>query len=169
MKINPKNVREKKSQYTVLHFSLLSSSQMNSVESNPIQSTVLQCTALLYSQPCTPVYCADYTHRRRGLMQQQQPVHWQYTPVQSVQPLTNYYGVHSTVHQRVADSFSTVPPPKSSLHCLRLYWLLLLWLYKLYYVLFKSRTFVLTPLALSSTVQPRAQQSAVPQHSQLAG
>ena len=77
-------------------------------------------------------------------------MHWQYTPVQSVQPLTNYYGVHSTVHQRVADSFSTAPPPKSSLHCPRLYWLLLLWLYKLYYVLFKSRTFVLTPLVLSS-------------------
>ena len=93
-------------------------------------------------------------------------MHWQYTPVQSVQPLTNYYGVHSTVHQRVADSFSTAPPPKSSLHCpSRLYWLLLLWLYKLYklyYVLFKSRTFVLTPLALSCTVQHRAQQSAVP-------
>ena len=34
-------------------------------------------------------------------------MHWQYTPVQSVQPLTNdYYGVHSTVQQRVADSFS---------------------------------------------------------------
>jgi hypothetical protein len=38
---------------------------MNSVESNPIQSTVLQCT--LYSQPCNPVYCAEYTHRSRGL------------------------------------------------------------------------------------------------------
>ena len=78
-------------------------------------------------------------------------------------PSTNdYYGVHSTVQQRVTDSFSTAPPPKSSLHCPRLYWLLLLWLYKLYYVLFKRRTFVLTPLALNSTVQPRAQQSAVP-------
>ena len=167
MKINPKNCKRKKnhSQYTVLHSSLLSSSQMNSVESNPIQSTVLQCTALLYSQPCTPVYCkAEYTHRRRGLSSSRlhSLMHWQYTPVQSVQPLTNYYGVHSTVQQRVADSFSTAPPSKLSLHCPRLYWLLLLWLYKLYYVLFKRRTFVLTPLALNSTVQPRAQQSAVP-------
>ena len=90
MKINPKNCKRKKnhSQYTVLHSSLLSSSQMNSVESNPIQSTVLQCTALLYSQPCTPVYCkAEYTHRRRGLSRLHGWMHWQYTPVQSVQPL----------------------------------------------------------------------------------
>ena len=71
----------------MLHSSLLSSSQMNSVESNPIQSTVLQCTALLYSQPCTPVYCkAEYTHRRRGLSRLHGWMHWQYTPVQSVQP-----------------------------------------------------------------------------------
>ena len=131
----------------------------------------IQSRALFYSVHCTDRPAPQCTmlsihtvegglavvlHRLHGWM------HWQYTPVQSVQPLTNYYGVHSTVHQRVADSFSTAPPPKSSLHCPRLYWLLLLWLYKLYYVLFKSRTFVLTPLALSSTVQHRAQQSAVP-------
>ena len=139
----------------MLHSSLLSSSQMNSVESNPEPvCTVLQCTALLYSQPCTPVYCAEYTHRRRGLSWLHGWMHWQYTPVQSVQPLTNDYGVHSTVQQRVADSFSTAPPPKSSLHCPRLYWLLLLWLYKLYYVLFKRRTFVLLLLHWAALYSP---------------
>jgi hypothetical protein len=134
---------------------------------SPIQSRALFYSTQPYCTVSPALQCTVLTiHTVEGGLCSSSSLHswmhWQYTPVQSVQPLTNYYGVHSTVHQRVADSFSTAPPPKSSLHCPRLYWLLLLWLYKLYYVLFKSRTFVLTPLALSSTVQTRAQQSAVP-------
>ena len=133
---------KKKSQYTVLHSSLLSSSQMNSVESNPIQSTVLQCT--LYSQACTPVYSAEYTHRRRGLSSSTQAAWLNALAVHSCTECTAPHKLlRCTLYSRVADSFSTAPPPKSSLHCPGLYWLLLLWLYKLYYVLFKRRTFVL--------------------------
>ena len=152
MKINPKNCKRKKNHSTLcytLHCCL------------PARWTVwspIQSRALFYSVHCTVRPAPQCTllsihtvegglavvHRLHGWM------HWQYTPVQSVQPLTNDYGVQ----QRVADSFSTAPPPKSSLHCPRLYWLLLLWLYKLYYVLFKRRTFVLLLLHWAALYSP---------------
>ena len=166
MKIIQKIAREKKN-HSTLCYTLHCCLPARWTVWSPIQSRALFYSAQPYCTVSPALQCTVLTiHTVEGGLCSSSSLHgwmhWQYTPVQSVQPLTNYYGVHSTVHQRVADSFSTAPPPKSSLHCPRLYWLLLLWLYKLYYVLFKSRTFVLTPLALSSTVQPRAQQSAVP-------
>lgn len=166
MKINPKNCKRKKN-HSTLCYTLHCCLPARWTVWSPIQSRALFYSVQPYCTVSPALQCTVLTiHTVEGGLCSSSSLHgwmhWQYTPVQSVQPLTNYYGVHSTVHQRVADSFSTAPPPKSSLHCPRLYWLLLLWLYKLYYVLFKSRTFVLTPLALSSTVQHRAQQSAVP-------